>query len=273
MFHQRLLQRYMPGDIATKTLNDDGFYFRRINGYPKDRTEGDREYFGKNESLILSSLNSRFSKTAHMTKEEGAELCKKIVQRDKKGIFIQSWFWHRQMSRFMWEEYAKSSKSPDCALFIVDLIKLGNYLDKTLPVGYQFEPVNYIEDKLQQREAVFSKNLEFQPEHEYRISIDIKELMFFNKKILPEISWPPRHMDVYCEDDLSKHYRNGGIASEHNFKYVDEYGLILKAPLPELLESVFIPTNAGREFSLQLDNILDSKGYDFKCQRIDLPTE
>ena len=273
MFHPRLLQRYMPGDIATKTLNDEGFYFRRIDSYPKDRTEGDREHFGKKETLILNSLNSRFSKASYMTKQVGAELCQNIVQRDKKSVFIQSWFWHRQMSLFMWKEYAKSSSSPDCALFIVDLIKLGNYLDRTLPVGYRFEPVNYIENKLQQREAIFTKNLEFKPEHEYRIAINIGELIFFNKKILPELNWPPRHMKVYCENDPSENYKNRGIASEYSFKYVDEYGLILKAPLPELLEAIFIPANASIEFSLKLDKILASKGCNFKCQRIDLPTE
>lgn len=273
MFHERLLQRYMAGDKAIQILKDDGFYFRRIDGYPEDPTEGDREFFGRKEQLILESLNSRFSDDSHMTLEEAAKISKKIMHKNKESLFIQSWFWHKQMSRFMWEGYGKFAESSDCALLLVDRFKLGGYLGHTLPVGYRFEPVKYIQNKQQQREAFFTKNIEFEPEREFRISINVGELIFFNKNILPEFNWPPRHMEIYCEDDAAKNYRNQGIASEHSFKYVDEYGFILKAPLANLLEAIYIPANASVEFSSQLDDLLATKGYAFKCQRVELPSE
>jgi hypothetical protein len=273
MFHQRLLQRYMLGERALQVLNDDGLYFRRIDGYPEDPTEGDREYFGSKEQLILDSLNSRFSDDTQMTPEEAKQLCQDAMHRDKQSVFIQSWFWHKQMSRFMWENYGKFSDNPDCALFIVDLFKVGNYLDRELPVGYRFETVKYVQDKQRQREAFFTKRIEFEPEREYRISINVGELISFNKKILPDFQWPPRHMEVYCEDDFAKNYRNRGVANEDLFTYVDEFGFILKTPLIELLEAVYIPTSASAEFCNQLNDLLESKGYAFKCQRVELPLE
>lgn len=273
MFHQRLIQRYMPGNKAIKFLEDEGFYFRRVDGYPEDPTEGEREFFGKKEMLILESLNSRFSDENHMTVEQGEQICRKIMSRDKKSVFIQSWFWHERMSSFMWKSYGKATESPDCALLIVDRFKLGSYLDYVLPVGCRFEPIKYIQNKSQQREAFFTKTKDFECEFELRVSIDLSELIFFNKNILPEFNWPPRHMEVSCEDNISDNYRKGGVASEKNFKYVDEYGFILKAPLVELLEAIYIPVNASLEFSSKLDNLLAVKGYDFKCQRIDLPSE
>lgn len=273
MFHQRFLQRYMPGNRAIQVLKDDGFYFRRIDGYSEDPTEGDREYFGTKEKLILESLNSRFPGDSYTTQEEAEQLCRNIMLQNKEKIFIQSWFWHKQMSKFMWESYGRSSDSADCALFIVDRFKLGSYLIQVLPTGCRFGPVKYTQNKYLQREAVFTKHIEFEPECEFRASIDVGELIYLNKNILPEFNWPPRHMELYREDDPGDNLRNRGVACEHHFVYRDEKGFVLKAPLADLLEAVYIPVNASEDFCVQLDELLALKGCNFKCQRIELPSE
>ncbi|SCW97517.1 hypothetical protein [Pseudomonas sp. NFACC05-1] len=273
MFDQWLLQRYMPGNRILKLLNDDGFYFRRVDGYPDDLTEGDREFFGRNESLILESINSRLFNDNHMSLDEAKRLSKGIVHRDKQHSFIQSWFWHDKMSRFMWNEYGKFNESSNCALIVVNRIKLGSYLDRILPVGCRSGPVKYVEDKLQHREAFFTKGLAYDIEHEYRILIDVGELIFYNKKILPDFNWPPRDMELYCEDDVAENFPNRGVACEDHFRYVDEYGFVLKAPLVELLEAILIPVSASVEFCAQLNDLLASKGCPIQCQRVEVPLE
>lgn len=271
MFNRYFLQRYMPGDRALKVIEDEGFYFRRIDGYPDDPTEGEREFFGKHEQITVDLLNAEFPAGAQVTSAEAKALAYGAMRREKKGVFIQSWFWHEDMSRFMWDSYGGYSRNADCALFVVNLFKLATFLDNTLPVGYRFQPVEYIQDKQAQREALFTKQEKFAPEREYRISINVGELIFFNKKVLPEFSWPSRNIEVHYEDDFSINFRNRGVAREDVFKYVDDFGFILKAPLPDLLETVYIPSNASSQFHSQLDELLALKGHRIRCKRIDLP--
>lgn len=171
----------------------------------------------------------------------------------------------------MWETYGGFTNSPDCALFIVNYLKLGAFLDSVLPVGYRFGSIQYVQNKRAQRNAVFTKQDKFELERECRISINVGELIYFNNRILPELDWPARHIQVHGKEDLAQHYRNRGVAREEFFKYVDEYGFILKAPLSELLETIYIPANASVEFGAKLDELLASKGYDIRSHRIELP--
>lgn len=269
MFDCISLQRYMSGKSAIQVINDEGFYFRRIDGYPEDPTEGDREVFGISEQRCFEGLSGKIT----MTPEEAKQLSCKVMHKEKQNLFIQSWFWHEQMSRFMWETYGKFPNSPDCALFVVNRIELELYLCRVLPIGHRFGPVKYVQDKQSQQEAFFTKQVDFKHEHEYRISISVGELIFFNKKILPELDWPARHVQVHCEEDPAQYYCNRGAVREDIFKYVGEDGFILKAPLPELLKAVYIPASASVEFCAQLDELLASKGYVLKCQRIELPAD
>ncbi len=273
MFSRQILQRYMPGDRALQVINDEGFYFRRIDGYPDDTTEGDREFYGQTEQHILDALNSRFPAGSRITPGEAKQLSCNAMHREKQSLFIQSWYWHEQMSQYMWETYGRFTNSPDCVLFIVDYLKLGAFLDRVLPVGYRSSPIQYVQDKQVQRDAVYTKQDKFEPERELRISINVDDLIFFNNKILPELDWAAKHIEVHGKENLDQYYHNYGVACEDLFKYVDEYGFILKAPLPELLEAIYIPSSASAEFGEKLDELLASKGYAIRCCRIKLPTD
>ena len=56
MFPQYIIQRYMPKQKFIKMIEDEGLYFRRIDGYEKtDPTEGDRQTFGTREQKLLES--------------------------------------------------------------------------------------------------------------------------------------------------------------------------------------------------------------------------
>lgn len=74
MFSLQILQRYMPGERALQVINDEGFYFRRIDGYPADPTEGDRRFYGQTEQQILEVLNSKFSDGSRITPGEAGHL-------------------------------------------------------------------------------------------------------------------------------------------------------------------------------------------------------
>lgn len=273
MFLRQTLQRYMPGDTALKVINDEGFYFRRIDGYQDDPTEGDREFYGQTDQHILDALNSRFSAGSRITPEEAKQLSLNAMHKEKQSQFIQSWYWHDQMSEYMWKNYGKFTNSPDCVLFIVDDIKLVEFLASVLPVGYRSRPIQYVQDKQVQRDAVFTKQDKFKPERELRISISVGDLIFFNNKILPELDWPARHIEVYGKENQGQYYHNNGVACEGLFKYVDEYGFVLKAPLPELLEAIYIPSSASAEFGEKMDELLASKGYAIRCCRVKLPNQ
>lgn len=69
--------------------------FRRIDSYPDDLTEGDREFFGRMEPQILDALNSNFPDGSRMTLGEAKQLSCDVMHREKQGLFIQSWFWHK----------------------------------------------------------------------------------------------------------------------------------------------------------------------------------
>lgn len=271
MFSSQVLQRYMPGDRALQVINDEGFYFRRIDGYPDDPTEGDRESYGQKERQIVDALNSRFPFGCRITPGLAKQLSCNAMQGEKQRLFIQSWYWHNRISHHMWESYGRFTLSPDCALFIVNYSKLGAFLDRVLPVGYQSRPIQYVQDKNVQRDAVYTKQYKFESEREVRIAINLGELIFFNKKILPEINWPDRHIEVHGKENLGQYYQNNGVACEGIFKYVDECGFILKSPLPELLEAIYIPSSASAEFGERLDELLAMKGYAIRCCRIKLP--
>jgi len=80
-------------------------------------------------------------------------------------------------------------------------------------------------------------------------------------------------MQTYCDEELIQHYRDRGVACGDIFKYVDEYGFILQAPLHELLEAIYIPVSASDRFCAQLDELLALKGYDFRCKRTEVPAD
>lgn len=268
MFSRPILQRYMSGDKALKFITDEGFYFRRIDGYPDDPTEGERECYGPIEQQLTEHMNSSIFKSRIITPEIGQQLSSNLMNQEKQSLFIQSWFWQKQISRYMWEIYGGLNNNPDCALFTVDHLKLGCFLDRELPVGYEFGPIKYVSNKQAQRNAVFTKQDKFKSECEYRISINIQYLIHFNNKILPEFNWLSR-TQANVEGNPAQYYNNGGVAREDSFKYVDEYGFILKAPLPTLLEAIYIPTSASVEFGKKLDKLLASKGYVIRCHRIE----
>jgi hypothetical protein len=270
MFSRHILQRYMPGDRALQVIKDDGFYFRRIDGYPEDPTEGDREFYGQQEQHIFDTLNQRFPVVSRITEKEAQQLSCNEMHREKQSLYIQSWYWDDRMSQSMWDNYGKFTTSPDCVLFIVDYLKLRAFLHRVLPVGYRASPIQYVQDKRVQWDAVNTKHQKFEPEHEFRISINVGELIFFNDKILPELTWPPRHIEVHGKENLGQNYHNNGVACEDDFKFVDEFGFILKAPLLELLEAIFLPSSASTEFGESLDELLTSKGYVIRCCRVKL---
>ena len=273
MFSRRILQRYMPGEWALRVINDEGFYFRRIDGYPEDPTEGDRKTYCQTERQICDVLNSKFSAGSRITPKEAQELSSHAMYREKKSLFIQSWYWHEQMSLYMWEHYGKYANNPDCVLLTVNYLKLGAFLDKVLPVGCQSRPIEYVQDKQAQRDAVYTKQNKFEPERELRVSIDVGPLIYFNNRILPELNWPARNIEVHSKENLDQYYHSDGVACEDIFKYVDEYGFILKAPLPELLEAVYVPSSASAEFCERLDELLTLKGSAIRCCRIKLPAD
>jgi len=267
MFHQTHLQRYMPGERALKVLEDEGLYLRRIDEYPDDPTEGEREHFGRNEERILEILNMQVPESLRMSQQEAAILSHGQMVSEKKDQFIQSWYWDEHMSRFMWDNYGGYTKSTDCVLFVADRLKLGDYLDDVLPVGYRFEPVKYVLNKQGQKEAFFTKNPEFGVEKEYRVALDVRQLIFFNQKILPEFNWIKRHegRDVSNE---GANYRNGGVASENLFRHIDDAGFILSVPFTRLLAAVLIPEDASSEFATRIDELLLIKGSELKAQRV-----
>ncbi|MFZ4534693.1 hypothetical protein [Propionivibrio sp.] len=273
MFSRQILQRYMPGERALQVINDEGFYFRRIDGYPEDPTEGDRGFYGQTEQQIFDALISKFSTGSRITPGEARELSCDAMYREKQSLFIQSWYWHEQMSLYMWEHYGKFTNSPDCVLLTVNYLKLGAFLDKVLPVGCRSRPIEYVQDKQVQRDAVYTKRNKFEPERELRVSINVGHLIYFNNRILPELNWPARHIEVHGKENLDQYYHNDGVACEDIFKYVDEYGFLLKAPLPELLEAIYVPSSASAEFSERLDELLALKGYAIRCCRIKLPAD
>ena len=273
MFSLQILQRHMPGERALQVINDEGFYFRRIDGYPADPTEGDRRFYGQTEQQILEVLNSKFSDGSRITPGEAGQLSCDAMYREKQSLFIQSWYCDEQMSMYMWEHYGKFTDSPDCVLLTVNYFKLGAFLDRVLPVGCGSKPIEYVQDKQMQRDAVYTKQSEFDRERELRVSINVGHLIFFNNQILPELNWPARHIAVHGKENIDQYYNNDGVACEDIFKYVDEYGFILKAPLPELLEAIYVPSNASAEFCEKLDELLASKGYVIRCCRIKLPVD
>ncbi|MEE5124826.1 hypothetical protein V2J80_06920 [Pseudomonas alliivorans] len=272
MFNQMMLQRYMPGDRALQVLNDNGLYFRRVDGYPEDLTEGDREHFGRNELLIVESLNAKVAEPLRMSVEEARTLAFEMMNKDKKDLFIQSWFWDTKMSRFMWDSYAGFSNSPDCALFVMNRFSIGSYFDQVLPAGFRFEPVKYVEDKMQHKDAFFTKGADFHPESEYRISIDVRELAFYNPKILPEYGWISRRA-AHSTEMQAEDFRTHRVANEDLFRCVDEFGFILSVPLSTLLEAVLIPTQASPEFAEMFNEQLARMGCKFTCQRVDVPEQ
>jgi len=206
-----------------------------------------------------------------MTEEDARQLTRSFMLKEKEKIFIQSWFWHRHMSRFMWDEYAKYSHNADCALLVVNRFKLSRFLAETLPIGSASWPVKYVEEKQIQSDAVHTKLQKFENEKEFRISINISNLAFFNSNILPELGYLARPPEHYVAE-LAKNFRNNGCADESQFKYVDDYGFILKAPLLELIEAIYIPEDASTDFCVELDSLLASKGYTVRCRRIAVPT-
>lgn len=270
MFHQTHLQRYMPGERALKVLEDEGLYLRRTDEYPDDPTEGDREHFGHNEKRILEILNMQVPEELRISQQEAATLSHGQMVSEKKDQFIQSWYWDKHMSRFMWDSYGGYAKSTDCVLFVADRLKLGDYLGHVLPIGYRFEPVRYVVNKQGQKEAFFTKDPKFGVEKEYRVAIDVRQLIFFNQKILPDFKWIKR----YEGRDVSKegeNYRNGGVASENLFRYVDGSGFILSAPFTQFLAAVLIPEDASSEFVTRIDELLLLKGCQLKAQRVKVP--
>lgn len=271
-FMQKNMQRYMPGERAIKFINDEGFYFRRINSFEGDKTEGVRDFFGSRELEILNIINDCHPEEFALEEGEARDLMLESMELDRSNCFVQSWFWDTEISRYMWENYAGVNKSFDCALFFVDRFKLGQYLDELFPVGFDFKRVSYIADKNKDREGVFTKHEKFCDEKEYRIAIYLEELVFFNNKILPEISCSTRNAEgnVGGINDEVKSLRNNGRACENNFEYVDKCGFILKAPLKDLISKVLVPMKASDTFVSNLDESLERKGIDARCERIEI---
>jgi hypothetical protein len=261
----------MPGARALKVIADDGLYFRRIDRYPEDKTEGNREFFGCREQQILAGLNAKFSESIKVTAAQASVLAESYMKAEKRGVFIQSWFSHREMSRYMWDSYGEFNRNEDCVLMTVQLQALGEYLDSVLPLGYRMRHVTYVPNKNIQRDGIFTKEMGFEREKEYRISIDVGELIFHNPKILPDLVWPLRPTDAPRPSDLGQNYRNNGIANEEIFQYVNDDGFVLRAPLAELVEAVYVPSAASEEFCATLNTRLNDHGYKIKCTKIDVP--
>jgi hypothetical protein len=133
------------------------------------------------------------------------------------------------------------------------------------------EQVKYVPNKNAQRDGVFTKEERFHPEKEYRISIDLGELIFHNPKILPDFVWPLRPADAPRSEDLGQHYRNNGIAHEDIFRFVNNDGFVLKVPLPRLVEAVYVPTAASEDFCAKFDALLVAQGFKIRCERIEVP--
>lgn len=265
MFPRYIIQRYMPKQKFIKMIEDEGLYFRRIDGYEKtDPTEGDRQAFGTREQKLLDSMNSQYPTSPQMSEADARALLEKIMHRDKRSTFIQSWYWNEIPSDDMWYDYAQFETSADCVMFTCNLILLGNVMDRLLPVGLRNKDIEYIDDKQKTREAVFTKRRDFDIEKEYRISIDVNELITFNKKILPEFNWIRRDIEVLTDFDAGKNYRNGGIADSQIFKFVDEYGFILKLPLHILIDAIYVPTQSSSKHHKEMDSLLLSNGFDLK---------
>lgn len=271
-FMKKNLQRYMPAERAIKFINDEGFYFRRIDSFEGDETEGLREYFGSRELEIIDIINSSYPKELGVEEEEARGWMLESMELDRGVCFVQSWFWDVSVSNYMWENYARVNVSNDCALFFVDRFKLGAYLDKIFPIGLDFKPVSYIDDKNKNREGVFTKHKDFSDEKEYRVAIYLEELVFYNNNILPEVRVSTRGAEgnVGGIDDAVKSLRNNGRVCENNFEHVDKCGFILKAPLKDLISKVLVPMEASDTFVSNLDESLERKGIDARCERIEI---
>lgn len=261
----------MPGKTALKVLSDGGLYFRRLDRQPADPTEGDREFYGAHEISIKDALNDLISRPIDkLTDDEVAEISLNIMESEKIKKFIQCWFFNNETSPDMWEYFAQYSKNKDCALFVADRFILAYYLSKTLPTGYDFKLVKYVEDKHSEKNTDFIKACKFTPENEMRILIDISELTLFNEKILHKTYKNPK---ITFTNNYGEHLLNNGVADESLFIDVDENGFILKAPLNEIITNVFIPNDASIGFENEMNNLLSLNNYHFVCKRIDSESE
>jgi hypothetical protein len=137
-------------------------------------------------------------KSPEITPEIAKQLSADLMRKEKQSWYIQSWFWHAKISRNMWEEYGELTiNNPNCVLFTVNRIELERYLYKELPTGCKTRKIRYVPHKQAQQEAIFTKQETFKPEDEYRIVINVDELISFNNKILPELTRPIRHMQNF----------------------------------------------------------------------------
>lgn len=263
-FHTRQLQRYMPKSRALQTISDNGLYFRRIDCFPDDQSEGSREYDGNNEKTIHEVLKE----VTNLTEEDSRSESHNQMQNDKKNMFIQSWYWDDNMSESMWEKYAQYYDEKDCALFVVDRFKMTEYFNKIMPVGFDSQPAKYVDNKLSQRDPAFTKKMEFESEREFRLLINLEQPLLFNEDLLPRINRDRSKTNIHGE--LVNNARNGGRIDPKKFEYVDECGFIVKAPLALFLEHILIPSDASEAFCTNMNNKLQKHGHTIRCERVNL---
>lgn len=284
MFNEYEIQRYLDENKLLKFIEDNGLYFNRINNFPLDPTEGDGEYFGKQEQDIIKVLYPQIVKIYgdipySVFEEEAKKAAKKFHDSQKNFIFIQSWFQDRETSIDMWNEYAKYQDNPNCALIVSDIISLGNAIDLHFPIGNAMKKVSYVVDKSQERDNIFTKDQKFIHEKEYRLSLELQNLGLFNPNLLELLNFDEnivasfRHQKT-MDHSLGQYYRNNGIALESSFSPRSNTGFVVNIPINDFVKKIYIPSKASDNFFEAIVRKLKDKNYNnIECIRLNIDSK
>lgn len=284
MFNEYEIQRYLDENKLCKFIDDNGLYFNRINNFPLDPTEGDGEYFGKQEQDIIKVLYPKIVKAyGHMPYNDFEELSKKEAKKfhdsNKNFIFIQSWFQDRETSIDMWNEYAKYQDNPNCALIVTDTISLGDAIDLHFPIGNAMKKVSYVVAKSHERDNIFTKDQKFIHEKEFRLSLDLKDLGLFNPNLLELLNFDENIVESFRHQktiapSLGQYYRNNGIALESSFSPRSKTGFVVNIPINDFVKKIYIPSKASDNFYESIVLKLKDKNYNnIECIRLNIDSK
>lgn len=264
-----IIQRYMPGEIALKVLNDNGLYFRRLDSLSADPTEGDRKIYGSIEKKICDVLHFNKDIAAQeITEDDVAEASLQLMEYEKKNKFIQCWHSSNKTSPLMWRNF--TSGNQDCAVFIANRFHLASYLSSTIPIGFDFRKIKYVEDKYKETNTDFIKHVSFKHEKEIRILINLRMLTLYNGNILKNTYNGTQYSGPI---NIGENLTNNGISDENLFIDVDDKGFIMKAPLNKIITNILIPNTASVHFEKRINSHLSSNGYSFMSKRVNTELE
>jgi len=272
MFQSNIIQRYLTKDKLIQMIEDEGLYFHNILAF-LDENEGKGISWREKVEGRLFDIYNEFYANNLLDKDESKETIDQLknVELNKK-VFIQSWYSDSKPSTKMWLEYSGYGNSKDCALIIANEIQLFEKIDEKVPAGAFSKEVTYLVDKKSSIDGIFTKDIEYTDEREYRFSIDLNICSLIDHELKTALEPGKEHAKIFIggvpfEEYAAPYYRNSGKIKKDDY-IVKEKGIILKLNLKEIISKIYVPCDAGEVFVNEIDKLLKNKGYEIQCERI-----